>query len=304
LSEPDESWRKLDLHGLCSFFSNPTKFLLNRRLGIYLEEKSSFTEEREPFEVKALEQYLLEDSMLRRRLQGRNLKDDFVFAVASGRLPHGPVGQCVYEGFIPGVERFAKHLLPLIDGNALESRDLRFDVGGFSLTGSLDHVFKETMIRYRYARLKGKDILASWIHHLVLNSVRAEGYPQHTLLAGLTGKSAKERKRILYEYAPVEEGGKILEGLLKRYWEGLREPLHFFPELSWQYAEARLAKGKPPEAALEQARKAWKGNERSRGESEDPYYQLCFGKEDPIDFAFEEIAMEIFEPLLKSLKKE
>ena len=63
------------------------------------------------------------------------------------------------------------------------------------MTGSLDHVFKEKMIRYRYARLKGKDLMVNWIHHLVLNSVRAEGYPRHTLIAGLSAKSNKERKQ-------------------------------------------------------------------------------------------------------------
>jgi exodeoxyribonuclease V gamma subunit len=304
LSEPDESWRNLDLRTLCAFFSNPTKFLLNRRLGIYLQEGASFAEEREPFQVQALEQYLLEDSMLRRRLQGRSLKEDLVLAVASGRLPHGPVGQCIYESLSPGVERFAEDLLPLISENALETLDFHIDVCGFSLTGSLNDVFKEKMIRYRYARLKGKDMVVSWIHHLVLNCVHVEAYPRYTVLAGLAGKSAKERKRVLYEYAPVDRGEEILERLLKRYWEGLKDPLHFFPEVSWPYAEACLAKNKPRERALEQARQAWEGSEWNGGEGTDLHYQLCFAKEDPIDSAFEEIAMEIFEPLLKYLKKE
>ena len=304
LSEPDETWRKVDLHGLCAFFSNPTKFLLNRRLGIYLEERFSLAEDREPFEVRTLEQYLLEESMLRRRLQGRSLKEDFVFAVASGRLPHGPVGQCVYEGLSPGVEHFAEDLSPLLGKNALEPLDFQIDVGDFSLTGSLDHVFKEKMIRFRYARLKGKDLMVNWIYHLVLNSVRAEGYPRHTLMAGLSAKSNKDRNRVFYEYTPVDEGEEILEELLKRYWEGLKEPLHFFPESSWEYAELRLVKDKPAEAALVQVRKAWEGSEWNRGEMDDPYYQLCFGGKDPIDTAFEEIAVEVFEPLLKYLKEE
>jgi exodeoxyribonuclease V gamma subunit len=303
LSEPDESWRAVDLHGLCAFFSNPAKFLLNRRLGVYLEDKSSFADEREPFEVNALEQFLLEDSMLRRRLQGRSLKDDFVFAAASGRLPHGPVGQCIYETLSPGVERFAEDLLPLIGGKAVETRDFRIDVGGFTLTGSLDAVFADAMIRYRYARLKGKDIVVSWIHHLALNCVLHRGYPRRTLLAGLTGKSARERKWVRYEYAPVEKADRILEGLLKLYLKGLSKPLHFFPETAWQYAEARLAKTKPGEVALGQAHKTWEESEWGRSESQDSYYQLCFGKEDPIDLAFEEIAMETFEPLLKHFKK-
>jgi exodeoxyribonuclease V gamma subunit len=304
VSEPDESWRKLDLSGLCAFFSNPARFLLNRRLGMVLEERSSLVEEREPFEVHTLEKYLLEDSMLRRRLQGRDLKDDFVFAVASGRLPHGPVGRCIYEDLSPGVEHFARHLLPLLAKNALPTLDFQIEVGEFSLSGSLDHLFKETMIRYRYAHLKGKDMVVSWIHHLVLNCAAPEEYPRCTLLGGLNEKTGRERRRVFYEYAPVKEGEKILEGLLRRYWEGLREPLRFFPEASWEYAQHRLAKEKPPEAALEEARQTWQGSKWSRGESQDPSYQLCFGKENPLGCSFEEIAVEIFDPLLKCLKKE
>jgi exodeoxyribonuclease V gamma subunit len=231
------------------------------------------------------------------------LKDDFDLAVASGRLPHGPVGRCVYETLCPGVERFAKDLLRLTGPEALETRGFRIDVGGFSLSGSLDHLSKDTMIRHRYARLKGKDMVVSWIHHLVLNSTGTEGYPRRTLLAGLAGKSTKERRRVVVEYAPVEKAEEILEGLLKRYWEGLRAPLHFFPEISWAYAETRLTKKKPQEAALEQARRKWEGTEWSRGESDDPYHQLCFGKEDPMDSAFGEVAMEIFEPLLTHLRE-
>lgn len=303
LSEPDETWKEVDLHGLCAFFSNPAKFLLNRRLGIYLEQRSSLAEEREPLEVRTLDKYLLEESMLRRRLQGRRLKEDLPFAVASGRLPHGAVGQCIYEGLSPGVEHFAEDLSPLLGGNALETLEFRIDAGGFSLTGSLDHVFEDGMVRYRYARLKGKDMVVSWIHHLALNIVAAEGYPRRTLLAGLGGTDGRERKRLFYEYEPVDGAKEILEGLLRRYGEGLKEPLHFFPESSWEYATLRLAKEKPAEAALQKARHTWQGDEWHRGEGQDPSYQLCFRRKDPIDAAFEEISEEVFAPLMKHLRE-
>jgi exodeoxyribonuclease V gamma subunit len=304
LSEPDEAWRKADLQGLCAFFSNPTKYLLTRRLGLHLEKGFSMTEEREPFEVHALERYLLEQGMLHQRLQGRALKEHFPIAVASGRLPHGTVGQCVYEGLSPGVEHFAQELRPLIGEHAHEPLDFEIHVGAFSLTGSLDHVFRDRMIRYRYARMKGKDFLEAWIHHLALNIVRPEGYPRRSMVAGLSEKNGKERKRLFYEYAPVEEGEAILEGLMKRYWEGLRRPLHFFPESSWNYAEPRLVKDKSREAALANARKTWEEGEWGRmGEETDAYYQLCFREQDPINAIFEKTALEVFEPLLKHLKK-
>jgi len=303
LSEPDETWRKVDLRRLCAFFSNPVKFLLGRRLGMDLEEEISLIEETEPFEVQTLERYLLEQDMLRRLLQGGSLKDGYVLATGSGRLPHGPVGQCVYEGLSPGVERFARDLSSWISEKALEIVDFRIDVGPFSVTGSLDHVFKDKAIHYRYSTLKGKDLIVSWIHHLILNCVRPEGFPRRTLVAGLSAKGGKRGERLYREFEQVEKGEVILESLLNRYWEGLRRPLRFFPETSWAYAQERLSRERPPDVSLEKARKVWQATEWNRGESEDPYYQFCFGKGDPLDSAFEDLAEEIFAPLLKCLRE-
>jgi exodeoxyribonuclease V gamma subunit len=303
LSEPDATWRKVDLQGLCAFFSNPARFLLNRRLGLYLQEGSAMAEEREPFEVEALERYLLEESMLHRRLQGRDLKEHFRFVRASGRLPHGTVGECLYARFSPGVERFSKELREWLGDHALEAVDFELDLGAFSLRGTLDQIHQDRMVRFRYSRVKGRDLLTAWIHHLVLNALRPEGCPRQTLLAGLSPKGVNERETLYYEYGPLEEGHAILEGLMKRYWEGMKNLLHFFPESSRQYAQLRLGKGKPREAALEQARKTWEGGEFVRGEVKDAYYQLCFRREPPLDETFEEIAVEVFEPMLKVLSE-
>jgi len=303
LSEPDETWRKVDLRGLCAFFSNPSQFLLDRRLGMNLEEAISLIEEREPFEVKNLERYQLEQDMLRRALRGGSLEEGYLVACGSGRLPHGPVGRCAYEDLVPGVEQFARDLSPVIAREAMRVVDFRIQSGPFCLTGSLDNVFKDKAVHYRYAVIRGKDLIVSWIHHLVLNCAAPEGFPRHTLLAGLSATGGKG-ERLYQEFAPVEDGEDILEGLLRRYWEGLREPLHFFPETSWTYARERLLKKKDPYVSLEKARKVWQATDWSRGESEDPHYRLCFGKRDPLDPAFEELAEEIFAPLLRCLAGE
>jgi exodeoxyribonuclease V gamma subunit len=301
LSEPDKTWRKADLRGLCTFFSNPAKFLLNKRLGIDLEEGTSVVEEREPFEVKTLERYLLAQDMLRDLLQGRSKKEGFIIAVASGRLPHGPVGECVYDSLNMEVENFGRELVPWI-AKPLEVVDFHIDVGPFSLTGAIDHAFENRAIHYRYAGIKGRDLIVAWLHHLILNCVRPEGFPRHTLLAGLFGKSSKPRKSLYYVFEPVEEGRQILEGLLNRYWQGLQSPLRFFPESSWTYVRERRME-KPPNISLDQARRTWEGTGWNRGESEDAYFQLCFEKQDPLDRAFENLAEEIFGPLLKYMKE-
>ena len=302
LSEPEEIWKKVDLQDLCSFFAHPAKFLCNRRLGIYLGEGFELPEEREPFEVKALERYSLEEFMLRRRILGKDLREDYVLAAASGRLPHGTVGECVYENLRSGVDRFAKNLCPRIsEDEPLEALSFEIGLGRFTLMGSLDHVFAQKMIRYRCARIRARDLIMNWIRHLGLNVVGAPGYPRRSLLAGLSPD--KKRDFLLYEYAPLEGGEEILERLLERYWDGLRDPLRFFPESSWAYGKGKFQDARPDENALKDARAAWEGNEFTRGERQDLYYQLCFRHQDPMDSEFQQIAEEISAPMLKYLKE-
>jgi len=80
-------------------------------------------------------------------------------------------------------------------------------------------------------------------------------------------------------------------------------PLHFFPRSSWEYAQLVLDKGKPREDALEKAHSTWVGNDFTSGERDDAYYQLCFGNTDPLDSEFQDIAEEVFGPLLEHQKE-
>ena len=80
------------------------------------------------------------------------------------------------------------------------------------------------------------------------------------------------------------------------------KPLHFFPLSSWTYVES-LERGKGEEKALSDARIKWIGNDFSRGEREDPNYNLCFGEIDPLDGEFQRLAIEVFRPILKFEEK-
>ena len=52
--------------------------------------------------------------------------------------------------------------------------------------------------------------------------------------------------------------------------------------------------------AINAAEFKWSGTDQSRGESDDLYYRTCFKQVIPLDSEFEQIAGEIFMPLLHS----
>jgi len=291
LPEPSEEWMTVDVNQLCRFLANPATFLLNERLGIYLNENEALFDEMEPFEVKGLEKYGLEQELIEKVFQKGMLKDSFQAIKASGQLPHGVPGELYFRETCRGVESFVKRLASYRKGNSLEPLEADLQLGDLRLTGRIENIYGNGLLQFRYADVKPKDRLKIWVCHLMLNEIRKQTYPCNSILA------CKDED---YRYVQVSESGSLLEELLRVYRQGLSEPIHFFPRSSLAYAEALYRKKKEPGEAIDAARKEWEGSDfGGMAECKDPYFRLCFGHTDPLDETFEELARIIFEPMMK-----
>ncbi|RPI78576.1 MAG: exodeoxyribonuclease V subunit gamma, partial [Desulfobacteraceae bacterium] len=302
LTEPEAEFRLLDLEDLVKFFSHPTRFLLNRRLGLFLDDETELFEEEEAFELKGLEKYQLARDLLNRRLAGRDMREALGLAKAGGRLPPGVLGECLYDDLQNGIERFARHIEPFQKGPALEPLPIELMLGDFKVQGRIQGIYNQGLLRYRYAVIKISDFLKAWLEHLVLNACKTGAYPVQTYLFGLEKKD-RETISIGYRFAPVEQSREILTGILEKYRQGLRKPLLFFPQTSFEYGQSVLEKGFDREEALSRARNIWEEDDYRSGERQDPYYARCFGETDPLDREFEDLAVEVFGPLLEHRKK-
>jgi len=145
------------------------------------------------------------------------------------------------------------------------------------------------VIQIRYVKAKPKYLLNTWVNHIILCVLVEGNRPVKSLLLC---------KDTAWEFTPVSKGKNILNDLLTLFWNGMSAPLHFFPESSFEYARRILLKHQSRSAALNAAKNKWIGNDFARGESEDPYFERCFGRTDPLDNEFEIISEEVFAPLL------
>jgi len=247
LPEPSEEWKNVEINQLCRFFTNPAKFLLIQRLGIYLEEEEALFDETEPFDVKGLEKYQLEQELVERGAEKGSLEDSFKAVKASGQLPHGVPGECLYRETCRGIESFLGRLASYREGTLLEPLEVDLRLGQFRLVGRIESIYPNGLLHFRYADVKPRDRLRVWVHHLILNKIKNQAYPCNGILAC---------KDFDCKYPPIKESEALLKDLLEAYWQGLIEPIHFFPLSSWAYAEA-LAKGKDPDQALKSARNKW-----------------------------------------------
>lgn len=289
LPEPEADWRTIELSRLLRFYSQPARYLLQQRLGLWLPTNREFLNPREPFELDAIERSRLLQQLLKRWFDGKPLSEALPVLRARGELPHGEVGESVFRDVVGEVEAFANRLRDRLPEYPLGVWDVDLQFNGLHLVGTIDGMGPEGLVGFRLGRLRPQDWLSLWIRHLVLNVLHPQGVWPASCWIG-------QDQELLLQ--PVAAADQHLERLLELYWQGLRRPIHLFPQASFAYAKACQRAADDP---LTAARQVWRGGEFADyrpGEGGDPYYQLAFRGTEPLDAEFMMLATEVFLPML------
>ncbi len=291
ITKPTETWKTLDIRLLCGFFNNPSKFLLNKRLGIYLEEESPVISEKEPFSLQGLERYMVSHELVEKKLHGLNIDNHFSLIKAAGILPHGTVGKREFEKIKKRIRDFVPLVQFYIQGQPLKFLALDKEISDFRIMGLLNNISDFGLLNYRCAKIKSGDRLKAWVQHLIFNIAAPDNIQKNSVFIS---------EDAILKFFPLKNSVDLLGPILQLYWEGLSMPLKFFPRSSWVYAEALLQKGKTEVEALEKSKNEWSENEFGPSpEEEDPYFDLCFRNIDPLDSEFRKLAVEVFRPILQ-----
>ncbi len=286
IGPPEEEFRTISVNDLVDFFGNPSRFFAKKRLGIALPDEEGALDDREPFELDWRVKYRLGQELAERSIRGEPLDEALPIVRASGDLPPAQLGDVTFRKLANEAEAFAKIVQTHAAGEALPPFPISLKVDEFTITGAIDGVIGDALVRYRLADMKAKDMLATWVPLVALNCIRP-------------GRGVLIAKDTLQMYRQVENAEAILRSLLKLYWLGLREPLKFFPQSSWEFARFTIEPD-DKKNPIEEATKAWDGGERSRGEIEDEWFDLAFhNTSNPLDDEWRKIALEVYRPLIE-----
>jgi exodeoxyribonuclease V gamma subunit len=268
---------------LARFFENPARGLLQHRLGIRLRHAGDVLDGRDPLELDELHKWEIGQDLLRRRIAGEDLESVLASVAASGRLPQGTPGRCLYREISATVETVAAVAGSLIAAPRLEPRSLDETIGDVRLTGVIRDLWPAGQVRWQYARLAGRHQIGFWIRHLALCLAAPDGSPRVTFFVA---RAARDEGAV-YRFRPVarDSARERLRELIDLRRLGLSAPLAFFPRTSFAYVE-RLRRAGEPGAALEAARVQFFGDYRIPPERNDPYVSLALGDRDPLQGGF------------------
>jgi len=288
-------WKVITINDLKRFYRNPSKYFLNYRLGIYLEEDHLTPEDDEPFELDSLNAFLVTTEITDALLSGKNISRLNKAFKAGGVLPPESPGEIALRKTFVTAKSFTDKLKGYNINEKSKPLDIDINLAGFRIIGRLSNIYQSGVINYRCIKTtKIRYLLETWIDHLILNIAQDESIPRNSMFVTINRT---------HTFSPLENGKDILLDLLEIFYQGIRAPIKFFPQTSGKYAE-QIIKGKQDEEALISAKNEWYGTEYSTDkESEDAYFRLCFGKTDPFDETFRDFAMKICPPIFINMRR-
>ncbi len=292
LPEPEAARRKITLAALARFFADPTRGFLKERFGIGLSEEAETIEEVEPLRINGLQRWGLREEIRDRtepaRADRAGPEDVKSLLLARGNLPHGAFGELAYARARAEVDLLKERLTPYAETLAAPPVNIDLKIDAFRLIGAIPNVDARRIVWWRNGRLRARDRIEARL--LQLAWVAAGNQPLPVKMVFLGGEEL------------MVEPSESIRAWLDIWWRGLSEPLHFFPESSfeliWEIRKRNYA------GAMNAARRKWIGDAyRSLpGERDLLSNRLVWGsegEEEALGGDFEELAQQLLLPIVE-----
>jgi exodeoxyribonuclease V gamma subunit len=291
----------LGVSELVRFFQNPTAYLLNRRLELFLRERDLDVPDREPQELSPLEKFEVGNELLGLMLDGVPVEQAKAIIMATGAVPLGSPGELDFLDLHASASAIGGHVQKARRGVHEPARAFERRLpSGRLLLGTLPEAYDDGLVEWQFARVRAKHLLGFWIRHLLSCWLRPAAKASQ-----LVGRPLEGEGVLRHQLSPVADPATLLDRLVSRYDQGQEEPLRLFPTTSRLFAEQYGKKQKPGWDLQQQVHREWR-----REVSEDPHLSRVFVIDQTLASPFEPIAgrpdfstlaLEVFGPVLEHL---
>lgn len=260
------------------FWAHPVRAFFQQRLRVNFLAQDSEIPDAEPFTLEGLTRYQLNQQLLNTLVDEEDADKMFRRYRAAGELPYGAFGEIVWDTQLQEMQTLADRVIA--QRQPSQSIEIDLQCGGITITGWLQQVQPDGLLRWRPSLLNVSQGMQLWLEHLVYCA------------CGGTGESRLlVRKEGEWRFPPLapEQAMAFLDELVKGYLKGMTEPLLLLPESggAWIkacYDVANNAILRDDETQLKARSKflqAYEGNMVVSGEGADIWYQRLWRTLEP-----------------------
>ena len=275
---PPLSIDTLPFDQLQRFWAHPVRAFFQQRLRVNFREEESEIPDAEPFTLEGLTRYQLNQQLLNTLVDEEDADKMFRRYRSAGQLPYGAFGEIVWDTQLQEMQTLADRVIE--HRQPSQSIEIDLQCGGISITGWLQQVQPDGLLRWRPSLLSVSQGMQLWLEHLVYCACGGTG--ESRLLVRKDGE---------WRFPPLtaEQARAFLDDLVAGYLKGMTEPLLLLPESggAWIkacYDMANNAILRDDETQLKARSKflqAYEGNMVVSGEGADIWYQRLWRTLEP-----------------------
>ena len=199
---------------LLRFWQHPVRAFFQQRLRVNFRAEEDDIPDDEPFTLEGLSRYQLNQQLLNTLIEEQDVSAMFRRFRAAGELPYGAFGELVWETQRLEMQALAERVMA--ERQQAQSMEIDLQCGGVNLTGWLQQVQPDGLLRWRPSLLSVSQGMQLWLEHLVYCA------------SGGTGESRlfvrKEGEWRFPALAPAEAQAYLNE-LVDGYLLGMSQPL-------------------------------------------------------------------------------
>lgn len=264
-----EEITEISLADFENFFISPPAYFLNKTLGINSRVYDETLPETEHLMLNPLQRYQLENSSITGYMTGKDSSCELEYLFRTAQIPPENLGRYHIKDTSDKSREISDKALKLFSGHP-EKYTVDIYQDNLRIHGDLHFVSDSIHAYIKPSGIKPKDLLRSWIRHLVLNT-------QMQISTFIIG-GGKE-----YTIKPYE--GKHLTTLINIFRDGIRKPLRFHVTDGIRHYQDSKVKG------LEK-------DDFSSAEK-DPAFQICFATDTALDM---NTADKILRPMFEHME--
>ncbi|MGM0608161.1 MAG: exodeoxyribonuclease V subunit gamma [Candidatus Muiribacteriota bacterium] len=261
-----------------SFYYSPSRFFVEKIMGIFLKESDEVFDDNESFKLSKKHKFIKKytDIMLS--------NSDITKSAALNKelnysLPPLGFGEIEKEKILKNSDDFYNSVYNLICDKKEKIIEHEIDFDGFKFYIKLNNYFQNMgLVNYYPASIYASTIIKIWLNHVLLNVISDD-------IDGITPKSFFVSNKEVKEFDKINNAKEILKNLITYFLKGSSSPLKFFPDSSMAYYCEKLKniqKGKELKEAVligkNNAYKKWFGNSYLNipGDKDNPYVNFLF----------------------------
>ncbi|CAL4323846.1 RecBCD enzyme subunit RecC [Buchnera aphidicola (Thelaxes suberi)] len=250
---------------LINFWKNPIKFYFNKIINVNFNSYATNIIESEPFTIDHLNKYKINKKIFSFILKKKNTKELLIFYKRTGIIPHGHLGNILFNQQIKIVQQLVQNFLNI--DNVVIKKTVNFNINNINVFGKYYLGTNTGIIMWKPSLLRYVDQISLWIYHII-----------YCYLGGRNNSFIIGTQNSFYGFYNISynQAKKYLIEYIQGYYEGLNDPVYLIQSgYEWItncFDKSSLTiSNKKINVAFKKCLQTWNGNNFIKGEKKDNY---------------------------------